>query len=224
MVSALTDTVWQLELRGVNAYLVEDDVPTLVDAGTPFDEDTVRTGLTEVGYAVSDIERVLLTHYDIDHVGALAALEPELDAPVYAGAFDGEILTGRRSPPLTNRKGAIQRATGLLVTEPSLTVQTVEDGQTVGSFTAYHTPGHTPGHVAYVSGQLSVGLLGDMVRESNGTLKPSPWVMSYDTQNVRDSIASLADRAPTFETACPGHGTPLTSGGSTALRSLAETH
>jgi glyoxylase-like metal-dependent hydrolase (beta-lactamase superfamily II) len=46
----------------------------------------------------------LLTHYDLDHVGALAALEAALDAPVYAGAFDGWVLTGQESPPLTNHK------------------------------------------------------------------------------------------------------------------------
>jgi len=35
MVTELTERVWQFELRGVNAYLVADDVLTLVDAGTP---------------------------------------------------------------------------------------------------------------------------------------------------------------------------------------------
>jgi glyoxylase-like metal-dependent hydrolase (beta-lactamase superfamily II) len=221
MVTELTERVWQLELRGVNAYLVDDDVLTLVDAGTPFDEDTIRTGVIETGHEVGDIERVLLTHYDVDHVGALAGLEPDLDAPVYAGAADGEMLCGERSPPLTNHKGALQRALGLVVTEPSLSVRAVADGQTVGSFTAYHTPGHTPGHVAFVSDDLGVGLLGDLVRESNGALEPSGWVINYDTGAVRDSIRSLADRAPAFEVACVGHGAPLTAGGHDALTSLA---
>jgi glyoxylase-like metal-dependent hydrolase (beta-lactamase superfamily II) len=224
MVTELTERVWQFELRGVNAYLVEDDVLTLVDAGTPFDGDAIRTGVIESGHGVGDIERVLLTHYDIDHVGALAGLEPDLDAPVYAGAFDGEILGGERSPPLTNHKGALQRAIGPVVPEPSLPVRSVEDGQEIGSFTAYHTPGHTPGHLAFVSAELGVGLLGDMVRASDGVLEPSGWVISYDTDTVRDSIRSLADRAPAFDVACVGHGTPLTAGGRDALQSLAGTY
>ncbi len=223
MISKLTESVWQFDLRGVNAYLVEDDVLTLVDAGTPFDEDTLRTGIAEMGYAVSDIERVLLTHYDLDHVGTLAALDPELDAPVYVGEFDGGLLTGTRSPPFTNHKGALQRAIGFLVTEPSLDVYDVEDGDQIGSFTAYHTPGHTPGHFSYVSGRRDVAFLGDLVTESDGELESSPWVMSYDTDEVRESIKSLVERAPDFEVACMGHGTPLTSGGSDALRSLVRT-
>lgn len=221
MVAELTGGVWQFDLRGVNAYLVEDDVLTLVDAGTPFSEDSIRAGLDELGYAVGDIGRVLLTHYDFDHVGALAALAP--DAPVYAGAFDGEILAGRRSPTLANHKGALQRALGVFMTDPSLEVRTLDDGDTVGSFTAYHTPGHTPGHFVFVSPELGVGLLGDLVTESGGTLDPSGWLISYDTKQVRDSIVSLGDRGPAFEVACPGHGTPLTAGGSEMLRSLADT-
>lgn len=223
MVSKLAAGVWQFELRGVNAYLVDDDGPVLVDAGTPFDADTIRTGIEEVGYAVEDIEQVLLTHYDLDHVGALAALEPALDAPVYAGAFDGRVLTGQESPPLTNRKGALQRAMGPFVTQPDLEVRTVADGEEVGSFTAYHTPGHTPGHVAYVNDQSSVGVLGDLVRESDSALKPSPWIISYDTTTVQDSIVSLAEQTSEFDVACIGHGTPLTSGGSDALHTLADT-
>jgi glyoxylase-like metal-dependent hydrolase (beta-lactamase superfamily II) len=222
MVSKLTDRVWQFDLRGVNAYLVEDDVLTLVDAGTPLDADTIRTGLTQAGYGVGDVGRVLLTHYDIDHVGALAALEPALDAPVYVGTVDGEMLAGRRSPPLTNHKGLIQRVTGLFLTRPSQEIRLVEDGTEVGSFTAFHTPGHTPGHVVFVSAHLGVALLGDLVTESGGALEPSGWVISYDTGTVRDSISALAERAPQFEVACVGHGTPLTSGGGDALLSLAE--
>ena len=71
MVVELTERVWQFKLRGVNAYLVADDVLTLVDAGTPLDEDAIRTGVVESGHEVGDIERVLLIHCDLDHVGAL---------------------------------------------------------------------------------------------------------------------------------------------------------
>ena len=85
----------------------------------------------------------------------------------------------------------------------------------------YHTPGHTPGHVAYVSEALGVGLLGDLVSESDGTLGPSEWIVSYDTDAVLDSIRDLSERAPPFEVACVGHGEPLAVGGSEVLAALA---
>ncbi|MFQ3320155.1 MAG: glyoxylase-like metal-dependent hydrolase (beta-lactamase superfamily II) [Natronomonas sp.] len=221
MATELIDGVWQFELRGVNAYLVDDDVPTLVDAGTPWDEETLRAGLDEAGVAVSDIGRVLLTHYDLDHVGTLAALAPELDAPIYAGQFDADILANRRSPPVTNHKGAFQRLAGLAVTHPSLAIEPIDDGEAIGTFTAYHTPGHTPGHVAYVSAELGVGLLGDLVSESEGALEASGWALSYDTGDVRESIISLSERSSPFGVACIGHGTPITTDGSDVLETLA---
>jgi len=221
MATELADGVWRFELRGVSAYLVDDDVPTLVDAGTPWDEERIREGLADAGVDLADVGRVLLTHYDLDHVGTLAALTPELDATVYTGAFDAALLRGERSPPWRNHKGALQRLTGLFTTLPDLEVEAVADGERLGSFTAYHTPGHTPGHVAYVSEGLGVALLGDLVSESDGALDPSEWLISYDTGAVLDSIRDLAARAPAFEVACVGHGEPLTSGGSEALDALA---
>lgn len=221
MATELSPGVWRFALRGVNAYLIEDDGgPTLVDAGTPMDVDTLRTGLAEAGYEPSEIGRVLLTHYDLDHVGGLAGLTPALDAPVYAHRFDAELLTGERSPPLSNHKGALQRVLSLLITRPPLEIETVADGDAVGAFTAYHTPGHTPGHVVYVSEAYEAALLGDLVAGADGDLKPSGWLMSYDTSEVRASIRELADRTPAFEVACVGHGEPLTTGGSDALAVL----
>ena len=221
MATEIADGVWRFDCRGVNAYLVFDDVPTLVDAGTPWDETAIRRGLDEAGVEVADIGRVLLTHYDLDHVGTLAALAPDLDAPVRAYGFDAQLLRGARSPPLRTHKGLIQRLGGLVTDRPDLDVVGVRDGERVGSYTAYQTPGHTPGHVAYVSEELGVGLLGDLVSESDGDLKPSGWLISYDTDEVATSVRGLADRAPTFEVACVGHGEPLAAGGSEALAALA---
>ncbi|EMA58331.1 MBL fold metallo-hydrolase [Halorubrum kocurii] len=220
MATELADGVWRFELRGVSAYLVDDDVPTLVDAGTPWDEASIREGFADAGVDVADVGRVLLTHYDLDHVGTLAALTPELDATIYTGAFDAAILRGERSPPWRNHKGALQRLGGLFTTLPDLEINAVADGERLGSFTAYHTPGHTPGHVAYVSEDLRVALLGDLVSESDGELAPSEWLISYDTDCVLDSIRDLAERAPPFEVACVGHGEPIASGGGAALEAL----
>ncbi|VTT86047.1 Hydrolase (Probable hydroxyacylglutathione hydrolase) 9 [Halorubrum sp. DM2] len=223
MATEIADGVWRFECRGVNAYLVFDDVPTLVDAGTPWDEEAIRRGLDEAGVAVSEIGRVLLTHYDLDHVGTLAALALGLDVPVRAHGFDAQVLRGARTPPLRNHKGLIQRLGRLLTDALDVDVEPVADGETLGSFTAYRTPGHTPGHVAYVSEGLGVGLLGDLVSESDGELSPSGWPISYDTDAVTASVRDLADRAPPFEVACVGHGDPLASGGGDALRRLAAT-
>ncbi|WP_135823935.1 MBL fold metallo-hydrolase [Halorussus ruber] len=213
--------VWWLDLGGVNAYLADDrgDL-VLVDAGTPRDGQAIADGVREAGHRVSDIDRVLVTHYDLDHVGALSKLG--LDAPVYAGRADAEVLAGQRKPPAKNHKGLLQRVTDPLVSVPDLPIRPVVDGDRIGSFTAYHTPGHSPGHMAYVAQSPSVAFLGDLVREENGELAASPWVISYDTDEVERSIRRLARKAPAFEMAAMGHGTPIMRNGGKRLRELAD--
>jgi len=221
MAKMLREGVWEIECGSVNAYLADDDgTVTLVDAGTPRDEPTIRAAVADAGYALADIERVLITHYDIDHVGALAALD--LDAEIYIGAGDRGFLMGDEKPPLGNTKGAFQRVTGAFFTPPAGEVTGVADGDTVGSFTVYHTPGHTPGHVAYVSEALSVAFVGDLVRERDGSLAPSPKPISYDIERVRDSIEYLADAEPPVEVIAMGHGVPFNSGGAVRLAELGE--
>lgn len=221
MVQSLGDDVWWYDLSGVNATLVDDGgTPTLVDTGMPWHGDRLIAGLIDAGFERRDVERILLTHYDLDHVGGLPAFE-RTDATVYVGAADAQYVAGERSPPISKHKGAFQRLASTLTDVPDLPIEPLADGETIGSFTVYHTPGHTPGHVSYVSEDLSAALLGDVVRERDGQFHPSPWHLSYDTRTVRESITSLVERAPNVEVAVPGHGTPFERGGMDRLADLA---
>jgi glyoxylase-like metal-dependent hydrolase (beta-lactamase superfamily II) len=215
------DRVWRLECRGVNAYLLRDadDTWTLVDAGTPWDAGRVRAALGAAGLAPGDLDRVLVTHYDLDHVGGLAGLD--LDCPVHLAPPDDAYLTGRRSPPLSNHKGLFQRVVAPLVEVPGAPVRPVADGDEFGGLRAYRTPGHTPGHTAYVHADYGVAFVGDLVRGAGDDLAPSPWAVTYDVAENAASVRSLADRAPAFEVVAMGHGDPVRTGGDAALRRLA---
>jgi len=196
---------------------------TLVDAGTRFHADDVVRAIRDAGFSLPDVERVLVTHFDQDHVGALAGLADRgLDATVYMGQPDADYLTGRLSVPLESPASAFRRVTRPLLRRPDLPIDTVADGDVVGSFTVYHTPGHTPGHVAYASEPLSVAFVGDLVREDHGRFEPSPWYVSDDTEAVRDSIHDFADRAPAVEVIGPGHGVPFLRNGSVRLAELGQ--
>jgi len=220
MVTPLADALWWYDLTGTNAFLVDDGgTVTLVDGGLPWHGNTLIGGLHEAGFELRDIDRVLLTHFDVDHAGGLSAFDGA-DLTIYVGAADEPFVTGERAPPLSNHKGLIQRLGRPLVPAPDNPVETVADGDTVGSFTVYETPGHTPGHVCYVSESLSAAFLGDLVREADGKLHPSPWPVSYDTDAVAESVRSLTERAPDFETAAMGHGVPFARGGSDRLAEL----
>ncbi|MEF8887037.1 MAG: MBL fold metallo-hydrolase [Haloarculaceae archaeon] len=220
MVTTLTDDVWWVDLQGTNAFLVDDGALTLVDAGMPWHSSRLARAISQVG-SVGDIERVLVTHFDIDHVGGLGRLGG-LDATVYVGVEDAPYLRSEKRPPWDNQKGLLQRALDVTRTTPDVPIEPVEDGDTVGSFTAYHTPGHTPGHTAFVSEDLSVGLLGDLVVESGGRYELPSWYLNYDQSRARDSLVDFADRTPDFAVACQGHGTPFVDRGSGRVTDAAQ--
>jgi glyoxylase-like metal-dependent hydrolase (beta-lactamase superfamily II) len=222
MVTELGEGVWWLDLGGVNAYLADDGVLTLIDAGTPRSADAIRQGVAEAGHDIGDVERVLLTHYDVDHVGALAALGLAPDATIHAGAADTGLVTGAEKPELSGHKGAIQRVAGAFVSTPDFPVEAIADGEGVGSFTASHTPGHTPGHTAFVSEALSAAFVGDLVFEGDGELSASPWLLSTDTDAARESVRELAERAPDVEILGMGHGVPFVRDGGERLAELAD--
>ena len=218
MVTELRDGVWWLDCTGVNAYLVEDgDGLTLVDAGTPFDAARIEAGIDQAGFAREDVERILVTHYDFDHVGAAAKLA--VDAPVYVGRADAGYVTGRERPPLRGSKTLLQLLSGPFVGKlPEDRVRPVDDSDEIGGFTAVHTPGHTPGHTVYLHEDREAAFLGDAVMERDGSLRPSPWVVSYDTDEVHASLRDLGPRAGDFEVAAMGHGLPFGRRGSERLR------
>jgi glyoxylase-like metal-dependent hydrolase (beta-lactamase superfamily II) len=213
------DHVWRLALGGVNAYLVDDGDLTLVDAGMPWHVDAVRAYLADGGYAPGDVDRVLLTHFDLDHVGSLAALG--LDCTVYARQPDAGMLAGTVTPPATNHKGLLQRVTDPLLTRPDLPIHPVKDGEAVAGFRAYATPGHTPGHTAFVHDEFGVAFVGDLVRESGGDLAPSPWAICYDVAENRESIRDVADRVADCDVVAMGHGDPIRRDGGEQFAALA---
>ena len=212
----LLDVSWP-EPFGSNVYLVDDGDVTLVDAGMPFPRRSIASEIAAAGYAVSDLDRVLLTHYDVDHVGGLARLDA--DVPVHLGAADARLVRRSWSPPWTHHKGAFHRLARRVYSLSSVDLRPVEDGDLVGGFRAIHTPGHNPGHTVFIHEDLGTGLLGDLVWEEDGAFTTPVWLDSYDVDRIADSIRRVAEES--FDHACVAHGDPLSPGGDAALRDLA---
>lgn len=217
MVTRIDEGLWHIDCRTFdrpNVYLVDDGDYTLVDAGHPRDEDTVRTAIDEVGIGLADIDRILLTHYDADHVGTLGRLTPDLNAPLFIHPSDAPYVAGERLPPWTGRKGleTIHRLYYRRLDLPDLPLQLIQDKDEIGDFSACHTPGHTPGHMVYFHQGVDAVFLGDLAFNFKHRLRPSGWLSSYDVRQVGESIRRVLHRMPTFEHACPGHGRPMTDG------------
>jgi glyoxylase-like metal-dependent hydrolase (beta-lactamase superfamily II) len=100
----VADGIWQLKLpvpfplRFVSAYLVEGEVGwTLIDAG--YDYSPARaaweTGAAAVGCDLArDVERIVVTHFHPDHIGAARWLGEKTGAPVFV--MEREIPCARK--------------------------------------------------------------------------------------------------------------------------------
>jgi glyoxylase-like metal-dependent hydrolase (beta-lactamase superfamily II) len=229
MARRLADGVWMLDTGLVppiasKGYLVdegEEGGVTLVDAGLFVNYPSLRGELADAGYEPDDIDRVLVTHYDLDHVGGLARLTG-FDGPVYMGAADVALVRRKSSPGWFHHKGAFHRIVRRWFDMGGRHLEPVADGEAIGNFTAFHTPGHNPGHTVYVHEGLGAAFLGDLVwGEPDGLTTPF-WLDSYDMAQVRKSVREFAERARPFELALMAHGSPVLEEGDDAIRRLAE--
>jgi glyoxylase-like metal-dependent hydrolase (beta-lactamase superfamily II) len=139
---------------------------------------------------------ILVTHTDVDHIGAVAELATGTGAEVWCPAGEADVL---RDPRLG-------RGGGVPAHEPE---HLVEDGDTVDvcgiSFEAIAVPGHSSGHVAYYSdGQL---FSGDVLFAGSVGRTDLP---GGDWDTLVASIRTLLDRLPPETVVHSGHGSPTT--------------
>ncbi|QCC52306.1 MBL fold metallo-hydrolase [Halapricum salinum] len=225
MAEELAPGVWFLDLGLIrpvetNCYLVDDGEVTLIDTGLWWNRPSMDAELAEAGYTPTDVDRVLLTHYDLDHTTGLRHL-PGFEGPIYIGEADYDLYTGASDPPLIHHKGLFHRLVRPFFPLPrDADVRPVADGERIGNFTAYHTPGHNPGHLAYVH-DSGAAFVGDLLWEDDGELTPPFWLDCYDTTQLRESIVAFAGAIPDVEVMGMGHGTPIRTGAHRLLDDLA---
>ena len=91
MIRTFLDKIYQIELpipfplKTTNVYLIDESPRTLVDAGIKTDDsfEALTQSLEDLGFSISSIERILVTHGHIDHYGQAQKISSLSGAPIY---------------------------------------------------------------------------------------------------------------------------------------------
>jgi len=185
-----------------NTYLLwrdGSDRAVLVDPG---DEPELLLGAIEQEGLT--IEAILITHTDVDHVGAVAPVARATGAAVYCPKLEVERLA--------DIMGHVPMP-GIGPYEGYDADETVEGGERLSiagfDIEVVFTPGHTEGHVTYAFPEGPVVASGDVLFQSSVGRTDRP---NGDHQTLLRSIATLLERYPADTTVLPGHMGPTTLG------------
>jgi glyoxylase-like metal-dependent hydrolase (beta-lactamase superfamily II) len=230
----------------VNSFFVEKPYPTLVDV--PPDQrvylDKLQSGLGKVGYSISDVQRIIVTHPHFDHFGSARTIAETSGAEIWVsegGArwfedFEGEI----RSEPMV--RGALLFESGATNTEvqdvdeyyrrATPLARSIEPTRRLKEgdlfdlsslvFTVTTVPGHTPWCILLHDVGYRLGFSGDFLQTvtSNPIIQRNTKILqSYNSlKSYTTSLEKI--RATGLRLALPGHGEIVQDGSKKAQQIL----
>lgn len=217
----------------INAYLIEDSRPLLIDTGVRTDKsiEALEQHLQRLGYAFSDIDRILITHTHYDHIGSAAEISKRCQAPVFMHSKSVHQLLPDETyaPHYWKFFETCQVAEHILKLwmagfgqwerfsgkgERFHEIVHFDDGDVIdldgGALNVLHTPGHCPEHVCFVDAAGRFAFTGDHLLPD---ITPNP-LLFFDPDDDFRRVQSLMDYMGSIdrlekcapERAYPGHG------------------
>ena len=152
-----------------------------------------------------NIDKILVTHAHVDHVGAVAELAQTLDVPIIGPHTDDQFWIDN-----LDMQSTLFRVPCSGVFEPQ---RWLDQGDQVNvgdlCFDVYHCPGHTPGHVVFVENKHKIAFVGDVL------FKGSIGRTDFPKGNHATLLNSIKNRLWQLDDEIvfvPGHG-PMSSFG-----------
>ncbi|MDN5856312.1 MAG: MBL fold metallo-hydrolase [Actinomycetia bacterium] len=206
----------------VAAYLVDTpDGITLIDAGLPGHWHDLQKVLETLGKSPSDIQGLILTHGDSDHIGFAERLRRDHDVPVFVHAADAHRTRTGEKPKVSTGPMRLRATIGFFVyslrknglrTKYVREVTEIHDGDVLelpGKPRIIGMPGHSPGSVAVHIPSVDAVFVGDALTTRHvltGAAGPQPAPFTDDPKLALESVGRLADLPESW--VLPGHGTP----------------
>jgi glyoxylase-like metal-dependent hydrolase (beta-lactamase superfamily II) len=189
--------------------LRDKDAFILVDTGYPGQAPKIREAVEQAGVRFEKLNRIILTHQDLDHIGGLPALlgESSQTIEVLASEVEKPYIQGQKMLLKLTPEAIAQAVNSLpdevpeqwrkafkatLENPPKAPVdRTIADSEELpycGGVIVINTPGHTPGHISLYHKQSKTLIAGDAMVVENGQLqKPDP---NYSS-DINEAVESL---------------------------------
>lgn len=151
------------------------------------------------------VEKIVLTHGHIDHVGGAAELAERLSVPVEGPHRADETLIAR-----VEEQARQFGVDGVRVVTPDRWLEEGDEMSIAGrSFLVLHCPGHAPGHVVFFEPELRFAISGDVLFAGSVGRTDLPGG-NHETliASIRDKLLPLGDDVSFL----PGHGPASTIG------------
>lgn len=172
---------------------------TLVDTGLPGQADLIAEKIVAEGFSISDLQQIVLTHQDMDHIGSLGDLKELTGATIYGLEEEIPYIEGRlqsvkypsperlaQNPGLAEMLGRIKRVPVDV---------SIADGETLSfaaNAVAIATPGHTLGHMSLYLPTSKTLITGDALVSDAGTLNGPMEMATPDMPKALESVKKLA--------------------------------
>jgi glyoxylase-like metal-dependent hydrolase (beta-lactamase superfamily II) len=164
---------------------------TLVDAGYPGQADLIITEIIKCGAAPEKIDRLFITHQDIDHIGSAQALLAKFSpsVKVYSGEVEREFIEGKKLLEKVTPEAIAKALNALppnmpdeqkrafkfrLENPPTVNVDEIlpidEEMPVHGGMVVVPTYGHTSGHLSFYHKNSKTFIAGDCLKAVDGVL------------------------------------------------------
>jgi len=183
----------------------DDETVILIDTGFPGAYQNIEVAVEAAGVSFSKLDKVIITHQDIDHIGGLPDILANTKNKIEVFAHEAEKPYIEGDKPLIKYnperlakmlagipEEQQSRLRSLFSYPPKAKVDVpVQDGQMLpycGGIIVIHTPGHTPGHMSLYHVKSKTLISGDALTAEKGQLLgPNP-ANAFDIDEAKRSI------------------------------------
>ena len=161
----------------------DDENMILIDAGYSGQYDTIRDACINEGIHFENINKIIITHQDLDHFGGLPEIleASKNKIEVFAHEDDKPYIQGEKplvrlnsnflnSMPEDRQEMVKQMFKNFTPVDVDTTLLDNQELPFCGGITVIHTPGHTPGHLCLYHKNSKTLIVGDAMNVMDGKL------------------------------------------------------